>query len=447
MKAQSMKKTAWVFGLALGTLSLTGCDEREIVLPGEREELRSILQEEAASDIVVEVENRSLPIHLAAQVNNSKWVQRIGTQSTRVSHPALGQNLQPLWATSIGTGDSRKGRISADPVVAQGRIFTLDSVATVAATSTNGGHLWSRSLVPDRDGTNDASGGGLAYGDGKLFVSSGFGLMTAIDPKTGDILWQQKLEATGSGSPSYSDGLVYVVAGDNLAWALNADTGRIAWQLSATSDINNVFGGPAPTITDQFVIFSFGSGEMQAAFRQGGLRIWDAAISGRRRGLARTHVADITGDPVVVGDVAYVGSHTGRMVALNVNNGNRIWTAPEGPLNPVWPAGGSLFFVSDRNELIRLDAKDGSRIWGVKLPFFVKERPKRQKEIFAHYGPVLAGGRLIVASNDGLIRSFDPKSGALISTVEIAGGATTNPVIAGGVLYLVSTKGQLHAFR
>ena len=56
------------------------------------------------------------------------------------------------------------------------------------------------------------------------------------------------------------------------------------------------------------------------------------------------------------------------------------------------------------------------RVWGVKLPFFTKERPKRQATVFAHYGPVLAGGRLYVASNDGLIRAFDPTNGALLHT-------------------------------
>ena len=32
-------------------------------------------------------------------------------------------------------------------------------------------------------------------------------------------------------------------------------------------------------------------------------------------------------------------------------------------------------------------------------------------------------------------------------SIEIPGGATSDPVVAGGVLYVVSSKGQLHAFR
>jgi outer membrane protein assembly factor BamB len=75
-------------------------------------------------------------------------------------------------------------------------------------------------------------------------------------------------------------------------------------------------------------------------------------------------------------------------------------------------------------------------------------RPQRRRDAaFANHGPVLAGGRLIVASSDGFLRSFDPASGDLVSQTEIRGGATTRPVVANGTLYVVSTNGVLHAYR
>lgn len=96
---------------------------------------------------------------------------------------------------------------------------------------------------------------------------------------------------------------------------------------------------------------------------------------------------------------------------------------------------------------MRLDASDGTRVWGVRLPNYVKDRPKKIAEVYAHNGPVVAGGLVRVASSDGLLRSFDPVSGALVGTAEIPGGGITAPVVAGGTLYVVSRNGQLHAFR
>ena len=71
----------------------------------------------------------------------------------------------------------------------------------------------------------------------------------------------------------------------------------------------------------------------------------------------------------------------------------------------------------------------------------------RRSVRYAHFGPILAGGRLIVASSDGQMRGFDPVSGAVREVVPLPGGAATHPVVAGGVLYVVSGDGQLMAFR
>jgi outer membrane protein assembly factor BamB len=150
---------------------------------------------------------------------------------------------------------------------------------------------------------------------------------------------------------------------------------------------------------------------------------------------------------VIDGNRVYVGNQSGRIVALNIGNGERIWTATEGALSPVLPAGGSVFLVNDLNELVRLNDEDGSRIWGVQLPVFVEGRARRQRTVYAHYGPLLAGGRLYVASSDGNMRAFDPTSGGLIGAVSLAGGAASNPIVAGGVLYVVTKRGQLVAFR
>lgn len=443
-----MRQIGLFLGLAAG-LALSACEKEEAILTGKRENIRAILSDDAApaAEAGEAAPNEARPLSLPAARANAQWLQRIGSPATRVAHPALAAAPRLAWSVAIGAGDGRRNRITADPVVAGGRVFVMDSQARVSAVATGGELLWSADLVPPGDSGKQASGGGLAVGGGKLFVTSGFGTLTALDPETGRELWQQNLRATGSGSPAYRDGLVYAVAGDEVAWAIDAADGRVRWRLSATPDINNVIGGPSPAISAKYAVFPFGSGELQGAFRKGGLRLWDAQIAGQRKGFGGARVGDITGDPVIVGERIFVGSHSGRTVALSLANGERLWTAEDGPLNPIWPAGGSLFFVSDRNELIRLDARDGSRIWAQALPFFTKDRPRRQSEIFAHYGPIIAGGRLIVASSDGKLRFFDPVSGALAGSADMPSGASTNPVVAGGTLYVVTGKGQLLAFR
>ncbi|MDX1784792.1 MAG: PQQ-binding-like beta-propeller repeat protein [Roseovarius sp.] len=445
-----MIRNGLILGLAASAL-LVACSEPDKILQGERENIFAAVGDPEAdkSPVIADAAagDAPAPISLPPARVNSEWTQAPGSAAGRPEHPALRAAPQLIWSANIGSGDGARNRISADPVVAGGRVFALDSTGQASAHTTDGAPLWSVSLVPKNDSPKDGSGGGLAYGDGKLFVSTGFGRLTALDPATGAQLWEQELRQTATGNPAVHDGLVYLVAGDDVAWALDTDTGRIKWRLSATPDVNNIHGGPAPAISDKYAVFAFGSGELQGAFRKGGLRLWDAQIAGRRSGLAQSSITDVVGDPVIDGDRLYVGNSAGRMAALQLANGARIWSANEGPMGPVWPAGGDVFLVTDRNELVRLNGETGARVWGAKLPFFTKDRPRRQAEVYAHYGPVLAGGQLVVASNDGLLRFFDPVSGALNRTVEIPGGATTSPVVANNTLYVVSTKGTLHAFR
>ncbi len=436
---------AYIFNAA-GLLSilamLAACQEREEILPGKRESVSAVLQGAPRAD-----ESRAEPIALPAQSANADASHGIGTPRYRTTHPALNADPRLAWSVRIGAGDSRRQRIVADPVVADGLIFTLDSGSLVSAVTTEGALVWQRDLRPARDNEGDATGGGLAVEGDTLYVALGYGALTAVDAKSGETRWTQQLDATGSGRPTVYGGLIYISVGDQSGWALDKKTGRIVWQIGAVEDVSNVLGAPAPALTDELAIFGFGSGELQAVFRQGGLRRWDASVLGERPGRALNQLDDVTGAPVIDRGVVYAGNQSGRMVAVDIETGLRLWTADEGTVGAMYPIGGSIFALTDRNNLVRLDAANGEQIWTVPLPNYLRTRPRRIAAIHAHHGPVVAGGYVRVTSSDGLLRSFDPRDGSLAAETEIPGGASTGPIVAGQTLYVVGRSGQLHAFR
>ncbi|GIT86925.1 PQQ-like beta-propeller repeat protein [Roseobacter sp. OBYS 0001] len=432
--------------LLVATVFLSACAEDDFILPGKRESVDSVLNGVDASETLA-IQNEARAISLQAVQSNASWPQAMGSPEFRTAHPALASQITEIWSADIGAGDGRKQRIVATPVVGGGLIYTLDAEALVTATSPSGQTVWQSDVRPARDRSGQATGGGLAFDSGRVFVSLGYGNLVSLDAATGAELWRQRLDGTASGTPTVFDGIVYLTAGDDRGWAVTADEGRLLWQLTASPDVTNVLGAPAPAVAGDLAVFAFGSGEVQAVFRRGGLRRWDASVRGERLGTALGNIGDVTAPPMIVGNRVYVGNQSGRLVALTLDAGARVWTANEGAAGNIVAAGDSIFVLSDLNELLRLDASDGSRIWGVPLSRFVKDRPRKRAEIYTHHGPILAGGRLYVASNDGFLRSFDPASGALVNSIEIAGGATTSPVVAGGVLYVVSSNGRLHAFR
>ena len=418
---------------------LAACADEDIILQGEREDIRP--------EISQEVVNQSRPVSLPQQSANTEWAQGHGAEATRTAHPALAAAVQRIWTTSIGDGDSRRQRITATPVIGGGRIFTMDSGARVSAVSPQGQLLWQNELIPPADADGQATGGGLAYDGGVIYVSSGFGVLSALNAETGREIWRQELDATGSGQPRVAGDLVYLVAGDDTGWAVNTKTGRIAWQIEAVPSDANILGAPAPVVTKDLAVFAFGSGDLLATFRRGGLRRWSASVAGRRTGFTQSRISDVTGAPVVAGGRLFAGNHAGRTVAIDVSSGERLWTAREGAMGTAWPAGGSLFQVSDLNQLLRLDAATGEVIWAIDLPGYLRDKPGKRGKIHTHYGPVLAGGQLILASSDGLLRFFDPADGRLARTAALPDGASTAPVVAGRTLYVVSSDGELHAYR
>jgi len=422
-------------------LAVAGC-ERELILEGERRDLRAPWGESST------IENREAPISLPAQVENTSWTHRQGGIGTRPQHPALSAAPQLAWSVPIGAGDSRRARLTTDPVVADGRIYTLDAAAQVQATSAAGAVIWARDLTPEFGRRTRASGGALAYGGGRVYVASAFGVLSVLDAATGAEIWTHRFDGPLTGAPLVEGNRVFVAAGDSTLWSFDAATGRVDWTRQGTPSTTIMARGAAPAIGGETVVMPTQAGEIVALRRSNGAVLWAAQVVGRRVGAAYAQISAITGDPVVAGSVVYVANQSGRLSALDMRTGEALWSAREAAYSPVWPVGGSVFLVTDENRLMRLDARSGAAIWAQDLPLYRATRFARNRgAIEPQHGPVLAGGRLWVAAGDGALRGFDPVSGAEVQQIDIPGGAASGPVVAGRTLYVLGRDGALHAYR
>ncbi|SNR23096.1 PQQ-like beta-propeller repeat protein [Paracoccus sediminis] len=427
-------------------LGLTACGEREVILQGQRLDPLAVTSPDGPA-IEGPAAVSSTALRLAAPVANGEWTHRAGNAAHQPGHPAMGAGTGRIWTANIGQGGDKRHRISADPVVGGGLVFTLDSRTRVTATTTGGAAAWTSDIAPALETRDSVSGGGLAYEGGRVYATSGFGELVAMDAASGRILWRQRVDAPIGGGPAVQDGVVYVLGRNDIGWAVRAADGKVLWQTAGTPSTAGVMGVSVPAVQGSTVIFPFASGQLLAADRDTGATLWTAQIGGMRVGRAIANIRDVTGDPVIAGGMVYGGTSSGRINAVELDTGLEAWSARDGANSPVVVAGGSVFAVNDQAELIRLDAATGGVIWRVPMPYYTTERVRRQDRIHAHFGPVLAGGRLFVVSSDGVMRVFDPNSGSLVGQAAIPGGAAAAPAVAGRTIYVVSRSGQLHAFR
>ena len=427
-------------GLTIALMALMACSEPEFLLEGERLDVRG-------NPVPAETVNRSVPLALPSAVRNADWTHPGGNSRHQITHTSVGSSLQVAWTAQIGQGNDRKHRITADPVVSNGRVFTLDSRARLSAFSTSGAALWSVDLTPPADDPDEGTGGGLAAFGNRVYVTTGFGTLTVLNAADGTVIWQQDFDAGATTAPTVVDGVVYAVTSNSTGWALSDDNGRVLWQVFGAIADRSSTSGPSPVTAGPLVVFPFSSGQMVAAVAGTGSQVWAASVAGQRLGRATSDLTDLTGAPIFADGTVYAGSYAGRAAAFDGTTGQLIWSANEGAAGPLWLAGGSLFFVSDRNQLIRLDAATGETIWARDLPLFTRERIRRRKSVFVHHGPLMANGRLILASDDGQLRQFDPENGNLVGSLQLPDGAARNPIAAGGTLYVVMENGQLAALR
>jgi len=427
----------------LGTLAivlgaLTSCGASDELLTGQRFAI-------GAADVTA-VENVTASIRLPRAVSNSEWTDVNGTPQHKFGNAAFSNAPTLRWSTDIGTGVGRNTRITSGPVAGGGLVYTLDGSSTISALSSDGAVAWSLDTTPVGEKSVDGPGGGVSYANGVLYAGTGFGELLAINATSGTILWRRTFGAAIRSTPTSDGRTVFVVTRGDVAYAVDAKTGALDWmQRGATSSTGGLEGGASPAISGRQVVIPFSSGEIIAVRGNTGELRWKEGIDGARAATSLAFIGDISGDPVIDGNSVYVANLAGQTVKLNLTSGERSWTLGVGASDPVWPVGGSVFLVSDRAQLVRVNASNGSVIWSQQLPQFGK--PEKRDDMIRQYGPVLAGGLMWVAGRDGQLRGFEPQGGQMVASANIPGGAAAAPIVVGGVMYILSLNGELHAFQ
>jgi outer membrane protein assembly factor BamB len=431
--------SARVLTILAAVLVLSSCGDNELILPGEREAVRPV-------EVSALQEGAPIPgLNVPAASRSASWPQVSGNAQHLSTNLALNPSLTRVWSVNIGKGNSKRGRIISSPIVAGGTIFTMDASATVSAVSTEGRVLWQTDATASGEASKDGFGGGLAFDNGRLFVTTAFGEVLALDPSTGGVIWRTAVDAAIRAAPVVEGGRVVVVARNDIGYGLDAQTGALDWRAQGVGLGAGVLGGSSPAIRGPVTVIPYQSGEVNAVLTRNGRTVWNAAISGGRRELVRSQISDITGDPVIDGDIVYAANQGGLLVKFDRRNGDRLWTARQGSLSPALPMDNSVFIVSDEWELLRLSKETGDEFWSVQLPQW--QKPEDRRDAYPHFGPIMGNGRLIVAGSDGLLRSFNPVNGTPLGSVEIPGGAAALPAVANGTMYVVSLDGRLHAYR
>ena len=446
MRRRSIVSHLGLAGWLAGLMALSGCGsflgegETDRPLPGKRVSILAVERGLSPDRAIADLEVTLPPPYV-----NDAWPQAGGTPAHAMYHLQLGDRPERKWNSDVGEGTGDDRRILAQPLVVNGTVYTMDARSLVTAfDSETGRRLW-RTDVELEEEDSGYFGGGIAYEDGRLFVTTGFAIIYALDAETGEIIWQQRVTAPMRAAPTVSGGRVFATTLDNRTFALAADNGRRLWEHAGVQEIAGLLGGASPAVAGSVVVVPYSSGELHALLVENGRELWSDVLTPVNRFDPVSNLAHIRGLPVIDRGLVLAVSHAGRMVAIDLRRGVRAWELEAGGVQMPWSAGDFIYLLTTESQVICVVRQSGRVRWVRPLPRF--EDPEELEGPISWFGPVLAGDRLIVASSTGDAISISPYTGELLGHFDLPGTPTVAPVVANNTIYVLTEGASLVAIR
>lgn len=379
-----------------------------------------------------------------AQPNDS-WSQPGGNGAKSMEHPALGTALGEAWRVSV-KGSNNKQRLASAPVVSGGKIYVMDTDATIHAFDVkSGSKLWSVSFNAGGKDKRAAWGGGVSVDGDTLYATNGLGDVAALKASDGSTIWKKRPAGPMRGAPSFGNGNIYAMTADNQIFALKTSDGSTEWTEAGATELTGVFGVAAPAIAQGTVVAGFSSGELNAYRYENGRVLWGDALTRTSISTSVSSLADIDASPVLDRGRVFAVGKGGRMVSLELVTGQRLWEINVAGISTPWVAGEWLFVVTDDARLLCIARGSGKVRWATQLQRYHTE--KKKKGPITWTGPVLAGDRLIVANSEGQLVNVSPTDGAVQSKTKAGGAVLLPPIVAGNTLFVFDNDGRLTAWR
>ena len=387
-----------------------------------------------------------IQVTLPAPAANDSWTQSGGNSAKSMGQLALGDSPARAWTAAVDGGSDRE-RLGAAPVVAENKLFIVDVTATVHAFAADtGAALWKAEMSPGKENRGSRFGGGVSYDDGKVYATDGLGDVVALNAADGKEIWRAKPGGPLRGAPTVANGSLYVLSQDNQLFALSQADGKTQWAQSGTLETQGVFGVAAPAASQGSIVAGFSSGELSAYRYENGRVLWGDALSRTSITTSVSSLSDIDADPVIDQGRVYAVGQGGRMVALDLSTGQRIWEQNFAGISTPWIAGEWLFVVTDDARLVCLSRANGKARWIAQLQRFKNAKKNKGNQV-TWFGPVLAGNRLVLTNSLGGIVFASPSDGSVLSTIAAKESFALPPIVANSTIYTVSQKGRIAAYR
>ncbi|KJG22138.1 membrane biogenesis protein [Photobacterium iliopiscarium] len=320
------------------------------------------------------------------------------------------------WSRSVGDGVS--GYYSKlTPVVGQNKVFVADRNGLVEALDpSNGKVLWKNDLEKE---TSVKISGGLVLAEGKIFIGTENADVIALDAETGKEVWRAKVAGEVLSKPLVNSGIVVVNTSSGMLEALNADTGKSKWQISNEIPTLTLRGTSSPVAISGGVFWGLSNGRLEGAILNDGRVLWQQTISTPKGSTEIDRLVDVDAAPVISGDRLYAIGYNGSLVSIDLRSGQIAWKRNYSSATNFVVDGNELFLVTAKDHIVAVDARSGTELW--------QNKDLQYRQLSA---PAVIDGYLVMGDAEGYLHWLDAQSGEFVSQESIDGSGIAVPPVA-----------------
>lgn len=343
----------------------------------------------------------------------------------QIASPVQGQ---VLWSRDIG---GEKDYDTLRPALQNGRIVVASEKGIVVSVDAVTGNIaWQQDI--------DARiSGGVGAGMGLALVGTPEGVLVGLDQNTGAERWRQTLTSALLAAPAAGQGIVVARTNDGKIAGLGAADGSPVWTFEREVPVLSLRGESSPVVAGTQVLCGLDVGKVVALDISTGQPDWEATVAYPTGRSDLDRVVDIDGDPLVAGDAVFVTSYQGYMAAINRSTGGAGWSIPFSSYSGLAADSRSLYASDDRGYLWAIEPSTGTVLWTQKA------LSGRRLSV-----PVATGGWVAVGDLEGYLHWIEPQSGEIRGRTKATGSAVSQRILgAGDVVYVSDSEGELVAVR
>jgi outer membrane protein assembly factor BamB len=432
-----MIKNQYIAFFILGTI-LAGCSSKDSI-KGKREEL---VISDYDEDMIKNIDHTPV-IADSAEENNPEFTQPHFNSEHCCSPLKFSLSPKEIWSAKLDFESSESIKMTASPIVAEGKVFCADAAGIVYAFDQKTGmRLWRKSTT--LVGKDGQIGNAVAFDNGRLIVTSSFGEGFCFDAKNGTILWRIKLPAPCKGDGiAVRNGKAFIMCSNSSLHCIDINTGKTLWSHSGMMTDSTFIGSSAVAVSDGVVCFAYPSGEVFALLEETGAVVWDAMLSKFSLTDAAQAFSHPRACPVLKDGVVYLSAANEQTSAFDVKTGKMLWKSDFGSVQTPIVSGNSIFIFNPKSELVCLNKNTGRRRW-------IKKLTKEENKITDWSGMILVKDHVAVLSPHGYLQFVSVYNGEIKKTISFGNdefGITVNPVIADNVMYILANSGKITAYR